>query len=247
MMRRKKTYLLWSASGVLIGLGAATASAQTVQLSITYTPTSSDGGTWSAYAACDSGTDNIGLATFSIDVVGSHGVTVLSSYDKAPIGTASNGLPEGFDEFPSNGLGGVADYILASSSTVPGNGIAITASQSITYALEAAGMDLEVIQGFGKFAGSAGNLTWSFPALLADGTYIGSSGLLTVSPDFSIGSGIQTLDIVSNGRWAGQGNISYDTVFSGSVVVVPEPASLGSLALGGLALARRPRKKVCIR
>jgi hypothetical protein len=246
VLRRRNRHLLWSAAGVLIGLGAPAAFAQTVQLSIAYSPTSGDGGYWCAYAACDSGTDNIGLASFAIDVIGLRGVVVTGSYNDTPV-EYTGAYDFGFKEFPSNGVGGVDNQGGSISTTEPGNGIAITGGQNVAYGnSHIAADDLEVIQGFGKFAGSFDFEKWSFPALLADGTYSGSRVALWITPDLSAGLGIQTLNQVSGGQWVGPGNISTDTVISGSVVVVavPEPASAGLLALSGIGLLRRRRRKV---
>jgi hypothetical protein len=219
-MRRKQSYLLWSAAGAVLGMGAVSAMAQTVQLSIV-----AANGSWSAYAAADSGSDNIGLATFAIDVVGSGGATVTTSYNDAPVGAVTSGSfkndPSGFSEFPSNGVGGSANHGTSLSPGTPGNGIAITGGQNVTYGnSHSAANDLEIIQGFGKSAQSTSTegTTWAFPALLADGTYTGS-GILTVQPDLSIGAGVQTLSEVSAGKWVGPGNISTDTTFAGTVTV----------------------------
>jgi hypothetical protein len=225
-MRRKQSYLLWSAAGAVLGMGAVSAMAQTVQLSIVATPANGGVGTWSAYATADSGTDNIGLATFALDVIGSGGATVTGSYNDAPTGSVTSGSfkgdPSGFSEFPSNGQGGSANHGSASSPGTPGNGIAITAGQNITYgSTHSAPNDLEMVQGFGKSAQSTATqgVTWAFPALLADGTYsvTGANGLLTVSADLSVGAGVQTLNEVSAGKWVGPGNISTDTTFAGTV------------------------------
>jgi len=219
-MRRKQSYLLWSAAGAVLGMGAVSAMAQTVQLSIT-----AANGSWSAYAAADSGSDNIGLATFAIDVVGSGGATVTGSFNDTPVGSVTSGSfkgdPSGFSEFPSNGVGGSANAGTPSSPGTPGNGIAITGGQNVTYGnAHSAANDLEIIQGFGKSAQSTATegTTWAFPALLASGTYTGS-GILTVQPDLSIGAGVQTLSEVSAGKWVGPGNISTDTTFAGTVTV----------------------------
>jgi hypothetical protein len=241
-MRRRRSYLLWSAAGAVLGMQAAGAMAQTVQLSIVASAPSNGTGTWSVYAATDSGTDNIGLATFAIDVIGSGGVTVTGSYEDAPIGTVTSGAfkgdRSGFTEFPSNGQGGGAVTFSGSvSPPVPGNGIAITAGQNVAYgSAHSAANDLEVLQGFGKFAQiiPTEGVTWSFPALLADGTYsaTGSGGVLTVQPDLSIGAGLQTLNEVSGGKWVGPGNISYDNTVNGTVRVTLPPTIMPTSVIG---------------
>ena len=226
-MRRKRSYLMWSAAGAVLGMSAVGAMAQTVTLSITADATSASSGTWSVYAGIDSGTDNAGLATFAIDVIGSDGVKVTASYDAAPRGTFQNGgmtSQAGFIDFPSNGLGGGSYLTTAGAPGIPGNGIAITAAQNIAYGdAYQADLDEEVIQGFGKTSGSKDGLTWSYPAEIAQGTYSGSSGMLSVSPDWSIGQGIQSLEPVSDGKWVGPGNIVTDVVISSGGTGNPPP------------------------
>jgi hypothetical protein len=239
-VRRKQSYLIWTATGALLGLAGANAPAQTAVLSI-----HASNGDWTAYAALDSGTDNIGLADFCIDVVGTDGVNVTGSYFVAPLQEPPRIIPFppqtlGFIGF--NGEGGNSGES-GSSGAVPGNGIAITGGQNILYGTEhSAAMDLDIIQGFGKTAGSQDGVTWGFPAEIADGTYSGNSGFLTVTPDLSTGAGLQSLDVVSGGRWVGPGNISTDTTFSGSVAIVPEPSALIFPLLAGILLTRAGRK-----
>ncbi|HUB25227.1 MAG TPA: hypothetical protein VL992_07335 [Tepidisphaeraceae bacterium] len=83
------------------------------------------------------------------------------------------------------------------------NGIGMTAIQEFTNATAE--------QGVGKGA----------PVEIATGTYSGD-GALTVQPDYQIGQGFQTLNIVSGGAWEAAGvdsNISFDKVISGSTAV----------------------------
>jgi hypothetical protein len=228
-MRRRKSHLIWTASGTLLGLAAVNAYSQTATLSI-----QASNGYWAAFAATDSGTDNIGLASFAIDVIGTDGVIVTGSYNAAPDYVER----EGFFEFPSNGQGG-GMYLSTTSGLpgIPGNGIGIAAEQMFFDDHPNAPFIVpgeEPIQGFGK----------AFPAEIAQGTYSGTSGILTVQPDTSIGAGIQTLNEVSDGQWVGPGNISTDTTFSGSVAIVPEPSDLVFPLLAGVALTRARRKKV---
>ncbi|HUB25133.1 MAG TPA: PEP-CTERM sorting domain-containing protein [Tepidisphaeraceae bacterium] len=249
-MRRKRACLIWSAAGAVLGIGAVGAMAQTAALSITANATSASGGTWSAYVALDSGTDNVGLAAFSIDVIGSDGLKVTGSYDEAPVGVNAEGNKDGFQEFPSNGnpLPGQTGNTMGLPTT-PGDGIAIDGGQNVVYAPANSNIgDNEIIQGFGQGELTTPipeqpGITWGFPALLADGTYSGSSGVLTVQGDLSIGAGLFSLNIVSDGKWVGPGNVSTDRVISGSVVIVPEPSSIGPLGLGAIGLMRRRRNK----
>jgi len=235
-MRRKQVYMLLSAAGAVIGLGSvANAQVPVVGLSL-----AAANGSWTAYASEDSGTDNIGLATLSIDVVGSGGATVTGSYigNLNPSDTTSStaipisegeSFPKsgtkkalnvnvGFQEFVSNGVGSTA-------TSVPGNGVAIEAGQNVTYgSTNSSASDPEIVQGLGKsgttsftgtFPATANTVggsytqTWTNPIEIASGTYSGK-GTLTLAPDESSGHGIQTLNIVSNGKWFGPGNVTTD-------------------------------------
>ncbi|HUB25249.1 MAG TPA: hypothetical protein VL992_07445 [Tepidisphaeraceae bacterium] len=176
-------------------------------------------GEWTAYAS-DSVGDNAGIATFDIDVIGSAGINVAQSFDAAPIGLNGGG----FSAFPSNGLqgtesGGIED---------PGNGIAIDAGQNLSFGAGA------VFQGFGQKAKTEEGVSWNAPAEIAYGTYSGTVGLLTVSADYSIGAGIQTLNGDSAGQWSGPGNISTDVVNDGLTTVGLPAPEISVLDLGNI-------------
>ena len=171
-------------------------------LSVTATLSiSASGGNWTAYAQTDNGSDNIGLASFDIDVIGSGGLAVTGSEEAAP----ENGSG-GFNTFTSNGADGMG--IAASQPTV--------------------NSPSEVAQGIGKENSSAApvtlGLTWSTPVILATGTYSGSAGTLTVQQDTT--ACVQRLDIVSNGLWVGPSNITTDVVTNGSVTIGPTATQL---------------------
>jgi hypothetical protein len=231
------------------GQHQANPAAATVTLNI-----AASGGSWTAYADNSSG-DNAGLASFDIDVAGSGGLSVTSSFNDAPSGGAFIGrswVPVGFTELASNGNGDTGSG---------GNGIAISAGQNTMGSLG-------VIQTFGQESGSEYGLTWTQTDLgvdIASGTYSGTSGTLTVDVD---GDGfIQTLDEVEGSNWYGPDNISFANVDPGSVTVgdpgdalrggigldglgnsfnqdvgvVPEPASASLFAVAGFGLMARRR------
>jgi hypothetical protein len=200
-----------------------------------------DNGNWSAYAQV--GSDSAGLADMAIDVIGSGGLDVTSSFVDLPnaeniiVIDDESGNPDipnfpagvnpdaGFVLYPSNGDGDTYNLIDPAPdqagdggfdyTAVPtgGNGIAITAAQNIIQ------NGAIVIQGIGQSAGSADGLGWSAPLLIAHGAYSGTAGTLTVVPDTTTGDGIQTLDIVSSGLWKGPGNVQTANVISGEVVL----------------------------
>jgi hypothetical protein len=219
-MRRKQSYLILTATGAVLGLGAInSAFGQTCTLSI-----KQSGGGWTAYAQLDSGTDNAGLATFAIDVIGSGGETVTGSFNVNPTGSITLGKKTettGWQEFPSNGKGGGSYITKSSAPATPGNGIGISAGQNVTYGSgNSASLDEEVVQGYALVASTAssnsGGLNWTVPTPIAQGTYSGTGGTLTVGLDLSIGQGIQSLNQVSAGKWVGPGNLTFDTVIPGS-------------------------------
>ncbi|HUB27590.1 MAG TPA: PEP-CTERM sorting domain-containing protein, partial [Tepidisphaeraceae bacterium] len=209
--------------------------APTVTLNI-----AASGGSWTAYANASTG-DNAGIASFDIDVAGSGGLTVNTSFNDAPADS------KGFVEFPSNGNNDTGSG---------GDGISITAGQD-TFGTG----KHSLFQGFGQTSGTDGTVSWTQTDSgvdIASGTYSGTSGTLTVDVD---GDGyIQTLDIVNNGYWYGPENIEDATVYAGSVTIgggddaafedrrifgdshaVPEPGS-GIILLGAATMLFRRRR-----
>jgi hypothetical protein len=184
-------------------------------------------GNWTAYASDQLG-NNAGLDSFDLNVIGSDGLSVISSFNDAPTGSAEiddRFTQAGFSEFASNGNGDTGDG---------GNGENITAGQNTL------GTVGGVIQTFGQASGSTYGLTWTQTSMgvdIASGTYSGNSGILTASEDSADGE-FQTLNIVSNGMWVGPSNTSFDTVVPGSVTLgpphlafasQPQPTTTGSI------------------
>jgi hypothetical protein len=207
-------------------LGALSAHAATVpsvSLSIVGT-----GGSWTVYAQTDTAADNVGIADYAIDVIGSGGAvvpvgtpTVSGSFEDAPTGTFTSKsgtktvtTDDGFvGSLNSNGAGATSNG---------GDGIGIAGEQNFLYnGANSVNSDKAVIQGFGKVASTAapytGGVTWSVPSDIASGSYTGN-GTLTVTA--AAGSeGFQTLNIVSGGLWQGPGNVSTDITVPASTTV----------------------------
>jgi hypothetical protein len=182
-----------------------------------------------------------GLADFVIDkVAGSGGVHVVASTNESAQSwweDAQGVVRAGFWEFRSNGVAGVG----------------ITATQNSNYA--PAGndprLDYAVYQGIGISDGSwsppAGaiggqSVSWDANFLLASGTYAGAQGTLTVE-HYGPMSFATLANAVLGGGWSGPGTWGppLTAIFADSEIV-PEPASLALLALGGLVVMRRRRK-----
>jgi len=234
-MRRKQAYLLWTAAGAVLGIGAVNAHATpTATLSI-----AASGGSWTAYVSLDTATDNVGLATFAIDVTGSAGAQVTSSNldvtsDILSIGrkvgsTKQTNINEtvAWTQFPSSG----------------NDGIGITAGQNVAYgSANSFAADLGIETGVGQAPNVDGNdngrygttytnggttytvgslsgaVTWGVPTDIASGTYTGS-GTLNVLLDTTVGQGIQSLNNNGSGSWTGPGNLTFDTVIPGATHV----------------------------
>jgi autotransporter-associated beta strand protein len=163
------------------------------------------GGNWSVYAN-DTSDDNVGIASFDIDVVGDGGAEVTGSYEAAAYGS-SGSHSAGFNVDASNGDDQNEDGA--------GDGMEILVSQNVLGYNGAS----TVIQGFGQSSGSEYGASWvqtGSGALIASGTYSGS-GTLSVNVDS--GGFIQVLNIVSAGVWSGQGNLA-DAAVTGDTISV---------------------------
>jgi len=231
-MRRKQAYLLWTAAGAVLGIGAVNAHATpTATLSI-----NASGGNWTAYVSLDSASDNVGLATFAIDVDGSNGINVTSSTLGGP---ANQGVPiskgaaqnVGFTQFLSSGTDGVG--ITAGQNVAYGNAFSASTNPTIVVDVSKTGAPVTYSSVVPGRTGSLGgqnsstggappqttNVRWTDPTAVATGKYSGTSGQLSVVLDTSEGQGIQSLNNNGSGAWTGPGNLSFDIVIPGSVLV----------------------------
>jgi len=215
-MRRKQAYLLWTAAGAVLGLGAVNAHATpTATLSI-----DASGGSWTAYLQLDTASDNVGLATMAIDVVpsaSSTGLAVTSSNldltsgslditTYSQVGTtkakATGGAVEtaGFQEFPSSGV----------------NGVAITAGQNLAYgSANSPNLDLEQELGVGQTANPDGTDSGRYGGTYGKVTTNGTSTFSVYSvPSNFAGSITWAVPVdVASGTYTGSGtlNVVLDT------------------------------------
>jgi hypothetical protein len=205
--------------------------AATVTLSVQVSDAFATSGTWEAYAQVF-GTDNVGLASFNLDVTGSGGISITSSQVRAPA-TLSR-----IDPFTSAGLSEIRR-----NGT---NGLQITAAQPVF-----TNEPNRVIEGIGLVPGSADftadgglSISWGMPALIASGTYSNDGRGGSITAAVHPGSFFQLLAKVNGDHWMGPGNVlNATTVAPGSIVTpVPEPTAAVVIGAGVFVacLARRP-------
>jgi hypothetical protein len=192
-------------------------------------------GTWTVYAAV-SGSDNVGLASFSLDVIGQSGVTITSSVNRAPIALTTASPPHlgGFSVSRSGGVGGIA----------------ISALQPFT----SPSQDEPVFEGVGITGGSAdfssngGTATsWNSPVLIASGAYSAVS-IGSITANVHPGAFFQVLERVDGEHWVGPGNVLSASVNPAFFTFPPEPppdmpevngAVSGLIVLAGRLLQRK--------
>jgi hypothetical protein len=207
-MRRKRNHLLWTAAGAVLGITVVNAHATpTATLSIDACE-----GDWTAYLQLDSASDNVGLADLAIDVVGSGGAIVTSSYldleDSGftiinytqvgvgkPKAVSGENETNGFQEFPSNGT----------------DGIGITAGQNIAYGSgNNPNLDVETVIGVGQTANlngiDNGRYSGTFDKVTVNGTTTFSTVALPQTFDGPITWSVP-VDVAS-GTYYGSGTLS---------------------------------------
>ncbi|MHB8866973.1 MAG: PEP-CTERM sorting domain-containing protein [Pirellulaceae bacterium] len=212
---------------VLPLLAVSTARAEIVYLTLSADVSS---GSWEAFLTIDdpNGT-TLGLAGIEFDVLGSGGVTVDSSTLRIPLATESHDFQtfaqKGFFNFRSDGT----------------KGIDIRAAQDLFNTQNATGGgNNSILEGVGKIAFSESNgiipgTDVGWPVRIASGTFSGTTGSLQVIGDPAsttllpatlpvLGSPISTFS---------PSLVLGETI---DIVAVPEPASIGLLVSGIVAL-----------
>ena len=173
------------------------------------------GGTFELYASTSPG-DNFGILTFSIDLV-----NILTAMHQSPMGMDMD------DAFMNKGFTGAGVDL--------GGPGALFAYQDMLSGSAPANL----IYGIGQTAGTraltdATGVPWAAPVLLASGTY-DSQG---AAPWF----GQEALVTVFTFKWTEPGDTIPGIIAHADVVLIPEPATLGLMVIGGLAMLMHKRK-----
>lgn len=197
--------------------------------------------TWQAFADVQDST-SAGLSGIQFDVTATGGITLgttqgasATSFNDLPVGNlvtgARSSTPAGFFNFTN------------AQDIVPGLDLQFRGGQTGQYQFNASSGHGNIVLGFGK-PGQSGNLAgdtalfipWSYPAIIADGTYTGNSGSIGIS------GSVAGTSLLPDSATTTSGNLFAahlaDTV-NGQTVAVPEPTGAMLLALGAIAIVRR--------
>jgi len=231
--RMQRGFIHFVAALGILGL-LSSAQAAVVTLTMTFTPSaSSTTGTWRVFGS-DSLNDNAGIADYALSLGRTGGITITSSTQNGPrVADDGNGNVAGFGSFRSNGTLGVG----------------MTSAQDVIGFQD----PIDVIQGVGQHAFIAdfssngtggGTANIAFPVLLASGGYANDGTGGTITANVTPGSFINVLNGTGFGTWQGPANVSGAQVVPGGVSIpaVPEPATIGLLAVGMIGFLGRRRQ-----
>jgi hypothetical protein len=235
--------ILRSAVAAVAILGAtAAAHAAILDLTLVANGAATGGaGTYGVYASVDnsSGFQSTGLASYQI--------TLKTTTLGGPISTISNFSPKltFTDSSGTNSDDPVGFTLLRSANSITtGNPITgsedtVTPAQTFIYGFGLTAGNLASAQPAAGYDGTSGatQATYGAPVLLA-------KGLFTGTPNSSVATWFGTpttgnVFIDNNGNTSAPNSV---VLAVSGVSTVPEPASLGVLALGGMALMARRRK-----
>jgi len=242
-------------AAVLLGLGLMTSQAHATTTAVfTVTVTNPSGpGTWKAFEqnVYTAGSASSGLAGINFNVTTTGGVKIATGTFSLPSGfDTDSGTSNGFTVFKSNGT--------LSGGQLTG----LAGAQASNYQVNPAGDVFNIYTGVGNMAetiptsddgsgdGGVGDApgvittkTITLPVLIAQGTYtVTGSGSITASTTTDL------MTVLPSPMPSAGSNVatnSPDAVTPGSAFInVPEPGTLGILALGSImALARHRRTK----
>jgi MYXO-CTERM domain-containing protein len=256
-----KSMKLGLAAAVVGMLAASAKAAVVISLSITATPDPVDNltpgitGQWKAYAQITEGAaETGGINTLALNVVPTGGISIVDIQDGSVMDNYTGMSAQTQMDVPGGAVttGKNGGFLLLNTAGLNGMGLAAAQNPtSVTSWLVGGVRYYSVLAGIGKTAGSTpAGLAWDVPFLIAEGYYYdnGKGGTLEAQQTSDGASGWLMLPTtIAAGSIAGN-CFTPSQVVNGSVTVgsstpdTPEPASLGVLALGGLALLARRRK-----
>jgi len=199
-------------------------------------------GEWQAYATISGSTSTLGLGGLTFNVTTTGGISLVDWTDADGFYGTNLDLP--VKPGPVSGLA-IGFVVLPSTGN---HGSTIEAYQSTSNTKASANKDpglTSILQGVGQIATTVGPNSWAYPVLVADGVYYdnGTHGTIAISSDPSLVTMLPaTLPAATT---TGAGYMAFtptSTPGDSKPIGVPEPASLGVLCLGGLALVARRRK-----
>lgn len=223
----------------LLAAGSWVRAAAVVNLSVLVNPANH---TWQAFADVEDPA-SAGLAGIQFDVTATAGITLgttqgagATSFNDLPVGVLATG--------PRNTVS-AGFYVLSAAADISATDLQFRGSQSGQYVPGQTAGHGNIVPGFGK-PGQSGNLAgdsttfvpWSFPAIIADGTYTGNSGSISIA-----GLAAATY-LLPDQATTTSGNLfatHYADTVNGGVTAVPEPAGVAVLTLAGVAFLRKRR------
>jgi hypothetical protein len=203
-----------------VAVSAAHATTTDPTYNLTFTTSGSNWYLWAQQASVT--LPNAGISSFLIDVIGTGGTQVVTASNRAPVGDVAVYDPD--QDITTHNPNGFW-YNKGNGTITAGNAIGLTAGQGTVYSgANDPFKDSLIVQGFGQTAGTiVGGAAYTVPLKLAQGTFSGP-GTFTFNAS---GNALNT-------GWVGPGNVT-------PVLFIPEPATVGLLVLGGLAMLRRRR------
>lgn len=195
--------------------------ASVLDLTLKVTPNASNtGGTWDAFADVED-PSSAGLHGIQFDVKATGGATLGTAVSGTP--SSFNDLPTGLVAIPSGrGTQSVSagfHNFFGATDVMPGLDEQFMGAQDNLYHSNPGTGHTNIIFGFG-LPGQSGNLAgdtmltppWSFPAMIADGTYTGSAGSISISGSPTVTTLMPDQATVVNSGTIGFATHSPDTV-----------------------------------
>jgi len=220
----------------VLAVAPAARAASTVNLSVMVDPASH---TWQAFADVED-LNSSGLSAIQFDVTSVGGITLGTTQGASPLSLSN--LPQGALFSPTFTSAGF--YLLSAASDISTTDLQFRGGQASQYVPGTSGHG-NIVVGFGKPGASgsfAGDITlgtpWSFPAIVAHGTYSGNSGSISISADPAFTALLPVAATVTSQQPFAS---HVPDIINGGTAAVPEPTAVAIVALGGIAALRRRR------